>query len=289
MRAGENDLHFCWEQVLKTNSLFRISHLFSPAEFGGQLLALHALFASIEQLDNAVSEELVARRKLEWWRFELLSGDITKSPHPVLRYLTSTGAAGSLPGPALEMLLDRAEARLDARAPSNRDEFRQLCGELYMPRITLECALSGQDESLISGYGSKAGTGGLIQLLRESCRQADRAFWWVPLDILARFGVSRHDLVENGDSQAARAVLQEVLGEIPRPASPEVARAAGKPAMAMGLVHLDLLAILQSRQVARLMKQKPSSYGVELNRWYISDLITAWRKARYLRINAVSF
>jgi phytoene synthase len=286
--SSDNDLHFCWEQVLKTNRLFRISHLFSPAEFSGQLLALHALFASIEQLGSEVSEELVARRKLDWWRFELLSGDITKSTHPVLRYLNRTGAAGSLPGPALEMLLDRAEARLDARAPSNRDEFSQLCGALYMPKLILECALSGQGESLLSGHRSTARTGGLIQLLRESCRKTDRAFWWVPMDVLARFGVSRHDLVENGDAQAVRAVFQEVLGDIPRLSSPAVARTTGKPAITKGLVHIQLLATLQSRQVARLLKQKPSSYGDELDRWYISDVITAWREARYLRMNAAS-
>ncbi len=63
MTQTDNDRQQCWERVLKSNKLFRISHLFAPDEFSGALLALHALFASIEQISSEVSDELVARKK----------------------------------------------------------------------------------------------------------------------------------------------------------------------------------------------------------------------------------
>jgi len=150
-----------------------------------------------------------------------------------------------------------------------------------MPRITLECALSGQDETSVPQRRGMAGRGGLIQLLRESSRRQDRAFWWVPLDVLARFNVSRHELAEEGDSPAARAVFREILLEIPAPALPGVPRAAGEPTPAAGPVHVHVLGTLQSRQLSRLRKTKPSTWGAKLDRWTIGDLVAAWREARY--------
>ena len=286
MALENNDQYFCWERVLKSNSLFRVSHLFAPREFAGQLLALHALFASIDQVRSEVSEELVARKKLDWWRFELLPGNISKSRHPVVRHLNETGAAQCLPGKSLENLLETAEARLDTQAPSDMEGLRRLCRGIFQPRMVLECALSGQDEALVSNHLMVACKGGMLQLLRESYAQADHAFWWVPLNKLARFGVSRQELRENSDSDASRSLFREVLDVCHLPESSDGVAAPMKLVPLPGLVHLQLMALLQSRQLGQLQRKKPSSHGTELNRWRVSDLLAAWRAARHLKVKA---
>jgi hypothetical protein len=222
MALENNDQYFCWERVLKSNSLFRVSHLFAPQEFAGQLLALHALFASIDQVRSEVSEELVARKKLDWWRFELLPGNISKS----------------------------------------------------------------RDEALVSNHLMVACKGGMLQLLRESYAQADHAFWWVPLNKLARFGVSRQELRENSDSDASRSLFREVLDVCHLPESSDGVAARMNVVPLPGLVHLQLMALLQSRQLGQLQRKKPSSHGTELNRWRVSDLLAAWRAARHLKVKA---
>ena len=280
MTQTDNDRQQCWERVLKSNKLFRISHLFAPDEFSGALLALHALFASIEQISSEVSEELVARTKLEWWRFELSQGNIERSRHPVVRHLGETGAAATLPAMALQSLLDSTERRLDANPPSNMNEFNQLCRVIYQPRIHLECTLCGLDSSFVANHNAIALEGGLLQLLRESFVQAKHEFWWIPLNTLARFGVNRQDLRDNSDAHPARTVFGNILDDSREAPTPETRGPRIKTAAPPGLLHLQLTALLQNRQLQHLQSRQPSRFGAELNRWHISDLIAAWKMAR---------
>lgn len=283
-RAGNNNQDFCWERVLKSNRQFRVSHLFAPDEFAGQILALHALFASIDQLNSGAGDEFVARRKLEWWRSELRPGNISKSNHPVLSCLVETGAATSLPVTDLDAFLDTAEVRLNARAPADHEGLEQLCHLIYQPRIQLECALSNQNHQFVGGLREMAQAGGLLQLMRESDARKEDAFWWIPLSLLARHGVSRAGLGEDRDSELARGVFQDVLGYGIQTDSSRTALRQDSEAPSPGLVHLQVMALLQARLLGQLRKKRPSSYQLELNRWRVSDLLAAWNAARRFKL-----
>jgi hypothetical protein len=65
MTPRSNDQQFCWERILESNSLYRVSHFFAPNGFADQLLALHALFASIDLLSSKTRDETVTRKKLD--------------------------------------------------------------------------------------------------------------------------------------------------------------------------------------------------------------------------------
>ncbi len=252
------------------------------------MLALHALFASIDQLCSEVSEDLVARKKLDWWRLELSSGQIERSRHPVIRHLVETGASALLPAITVASLLAAAERRLDANPPSNMKEFNQLCYLIYQPRMDLECALCGLNSASISDQKAVASAGGLLQLLRESFVLANHGFWWIPLDSLARFGATRQDLRENSDEHASRAVFRHILeGGVEYPALKKH-RDQLPAGMPPDLLHLQLTALLQTRQLFHLRGKKPSRFGVELNRWHISDLLLAWNMARQNKKKAVT-
>lgn len=283
MTSKSNDQQFCWERILEANSLFRVSHFFAPNGIAHQLLALHALFASIDLLSSKINDETVTRKKLDWWRFELLSGGIEKSRHPVLRYLTETGAAALLPEHAFRLLLDGAELRLDARSPSNVNEFQQLCGRIFQPRLALECALSGHSEELIPNNGALVSNAGLVELLRESSFQNERAFWWIPLSLMAHFQISRRELVDDRDSDTARAIICEILDKNKQFNSAEktLVMIEKKPVLS-GHIHLLLMANLQLRALGRLNKKKSSLHEVVLRRWHISDVISSWNYARQL-------
>lgn len=283
-RAGNNNQDFCWERVLRSNRQFRVSHLFAPDEFAGQILALHALFASIDQLNSGAGDEFVARQKLEWWRSELRPGNISKSNHPVLRCLVETGAASSLPAIGLDAFLDSAEVRLAAPAPADHEELEQLCCLIYQPRIELECALSNQDHQFARGLREMAQTGGLLVLMRESEARQEGAFWWIPLSTMARHGVSRAGLEEDCDSEPARGVFQNVLGNDIQTDSSRITQGQDIGAPSPGLVHLQVMALLQARLLGQLRKKRPSSYQLELNRWRVSDLLAAWNAARRFKL-----
>ena len=287
MAQADNNQEFCREKVLRSNPLFRVSHLFTPADLAGQVLALHALFASIDQLNSEIGDEFVARRKLDWWRTELSPENISKSNHPVVRYLIETGAASSLPGKSFELFLDTAEVRLAAQAPTDQEELSLLCELIYQPRIIMECALS-QDGTPGFNVGEMAQTGGLLQLIRESNASKNNALWWVPLNVLARFGVTRAGLGSDPDSQNARGVFEAVFENCNKLKSQPAISGQQNMAPSRGLVHLHVLALLQSRQLEQLRKIEPSSYCEELNRWRFADLLAAWNAARRMKLNSVA-
>jgi len=280
MTQKANDQQFCWERVLRSNSRFRLSHLFAPGQYSEALLALHALFASIDQLHSEVSEDAVARRKLDWWRFELLPENIERSRHPVVRHLNETGAAPSLSTAAIGFLLDAAERQIDAQPPANGKEFNKLCSVIYQPRIVLECALSAQDSALIPNQRTVAGEGGILQLLRASCAQAQHDYWWIPLNELARVGVTRQEIRDNCDAEPARAIFGQIMNIKHEPQAADSDHDQMQPSRTPGLLHLHLTALLQTRLMKQLRTIKPSVFSVELNRWRISDLLAAWRMAR---------
>ena len=287
MDRDGNVEQFCWEQVLRTNPLFRISHLFATREASPQLLALYALFASIEHLNSGISEESVTRTKLEWWKAELLAQDIAESNHPVVRHLHGTGVAKKLPDPAVRLLLASAGSRIDALAPADEDELRSLCQSIYRPQVFLEAALEEGDVALGSLNPAMLVNGGLLQLLRESSRRKENVFWWIPLNLLARFKVTRDQLESMRDSAVAQALFNQLFewmglggsqGEVTALLDSQAGNANGA-----GLVHLQLMMVLQSRQLRRLQALNPARYNDELSRWRTGDLLTAWKSARRLK------
>ena len=130
-----NELKFCWEQVLRTNRLFRISQIFAPADRAAQLLPLYALLAAVEEVCSDFSDEDVARRKLDWWRNECARSITHGSDHPILRQLERTGALHVLPRDSLEQLFIDAESRLDPRSPENPDGLRKRCRQIRGPQM----------------------------------------------------------------------------------------------------------------------------------------------------------
>jgi phytoene synthase len=283
-----NDIvqRYCWEQILRTNRLFRVSHLFAPRQMLDQLLALHALFASIELLNCEISEELVARRKLDWWRAELLERDAADSRHPVVVHLLKTGALMKLPESTLRLLLDSAESRFDALAPTDEADFLRLCQEIYRPQVLLESALGEFDVTLNPFNAATLINGGMIQLLRESCRRRENAFWWIPLSLLARFNVNRRKLEDLHDSEVLQALFTHIFELRGQPVEHQLVDRQPGFIKGTGLLHLQLMNTLQSRQLGRLQGISAAMYGNELSRWRIGDLMTAWKSARQLNMKS---
>ena len=278
---ARNDRLFCWEQVTRVNPLFRISRVFAPGAVSERLLPLYALFAALEQLCTQASEAEIRYRKLAWWRSECLDRGLADSAHPVLRELTRSGAARRLDRKVLAQLFDGAGLRLDGPPPVNAEEFDALCRMTASPQCTLEFAVTANVCDVQAP--ATAACLGLAQLFRESTGQdgANR-FWWLPLNLLARHGISRGDLEQDVDAQPVRDLLSEVLqrsSSWAMEARREVEQAAG------GASHLRHLAVhtqLQASAVQRLGARRPSDYRAAVRRVGWGGLLEAWRGARNL-------
>ena len=213
MSEARNDRLYCREQVQSVDPLFRLSHVFAGPGVSDRALAINALFAAIEEICSTVSDEAVAMRKLSWWRGEMERAANGAGDHPISAELKRAGAISAMPEELVHQLLMSAEARIDPKLPRDSNELESVCLRTGLPQVRLELAVGGArvaDESCLRGAAARRG---LIQLIRENPGCENRAaFWWVPLDLLARHGLSRGGLTSSSNSAAVRSLMSELLG-----------------------------------------------------------------------------
>jgi len=281
-RKPSNKVRFCWEQVLRTNRLFRISAVFAPADRAGQLLPLYALFGAVEEISSIHSDEDLARRKLDWWRQECAGLENQGSEHPILRELVDSGAYQAIRKDSLAQLFDDAESRLDPRAPSDIDGLKSLCSKLIQPQFELELSLSGEKPERLPSLDGLAAMSGLAQLLRESCRSRRPAgYWWLPLSLMARHGISRADIAHgHRPDPAANEVFADLLGScLDWNAAPESGGGGSQQGVAAAR-HLCVLGELQAAALRRLRPSQPEQFAADLTRVGLPQLYRAWKSAR---------
>jgi phytoene/squalene synthetase len=262
---------FCWEQVSRTHRLFRISRIFAAPGTAAALLPLYALFSSVEEVCTSVSDDGVARRKLEWWGEECLGRAPAKSSHPVIVELVETGAAERVDWSCFAEILRSAAGRLDAPPPSDLGELENRCLAIARPQAQMELAVCGCDGATPQPEEKWPAVNGLVQLMRE------RRSSWLPLALQARHGVNRESL-ESGNWPAGAHLL---VGEI----SQAAARWGDEKELplANGLHqarHMAVITGLNRGKITGLPRGGPGDLADKLNRSGFSELYLAWREAR---------
>jgi 15-cis-phytoene synthase len=279
--AETNERLFCWEQVQATNPLFRISRVFAPVGQAERLLPLYALFAVLEQLCSQWSDLDVARRTLDWWRFECQPGNIERSAHPILRELNRAGACAALDQGALARLFDTTEARLVAAAPADLDGLERLCRCVAEPLYDLELGLCAGLDSAERQAPTACASNGLAQLIRESVAPGRAgSYWWLPLNLLARHGVSRADVGERAHVPAVRALFGDILGRSHGWAGMPGVQHELAPNNLAPMRHFVVFSHLQAYILRQLRGSRPAQYPAAFKRAGAAELFQAWKAAR---------
>jgi hypothetical protein len=275
-----NDRIFCWEQVTRTIPVFRVSRVFASQDDASRLLPLYALFSIIEQIYVGYSDDEIARSKLDWWRIETSQEKIRLSQHPVLRELVRTGAVNYLSVGSVDSLLNGAESKFDTRAPVDISDLLMICEQLQRPRLDLEISVCKAQPGVVkipSGYLERSG---LFQLFRESAKRKEQgAYWWVPLNLLAKYSVNRDELDSHSEPAKLSAMLAEIQTEsrLRVQLSPKGFRNVPE---ITSLRHYFALNGLYAAKLKRLGKATLAKGESEFDRIRVSDLYTAWRSAR---------
>jgi phytoene/squalene synthetase len=280
-RKETNEVRFCWERVLRTNRLFRVSRVFAPTDRAGQLLPLYALFGTVEELCSEHTDVDVARRKLDWWRSEISRLGEHGSDHPILLQLVRSGAHESLDSDSLARMFNDAESRLDPKSPADIDDLRARCLSVSHPRFELELSLWGARPATPQMLDAIAATCGLAQLMREAARRpVGVKYWWLPLSMLARHGVGRADLGSEPPSPQVQALFADILAECHDWCRAHDPRGVGVGRDGVAFRHLFVMGQLQASALRRLQPDRPGNFASELGRIGLPQLHQAWKTAR---------
>ena len=173
--------------------------------------AFGSLVHELEQTTFGVREPQVAAAKLNWWRQELIGASAGAPHHPIARELFDDERIRSIDAARWSNLIDGALAQLDSAAASTLDESISALAMFYRPVASLEAALAAQESARID---ADARLWISAHLLHSPVRPGhDRA---IPLDLLARHGLSRSALADPGPARTAllRDYLALVRDEI---------------------------------------------------------------------------
>jgi phytoene/squalene synthetase len=269
---------FCWQQVDAHQPLFRVSHVFAPPELADRLLALYAFFSAIESVTSTVSDEAVALRKLDWWREESNRMGRQTSAHPIVAELQRSGAAARMPMPLVEELLLTAVSRLDTPAPGSAEELVALCEANGRAQVQIELAVCEAGEGIPASMAEFPFHSGRTLLFRDAVYRGN--FWWVPLDLLARHGLSRPQILSAEHQDTAARLMADTLeldASTPR-GSAELLKDISDNKQKYK--HLFVQNTLNKKFFKNLKKTSPVAYGKRLAGSGMSDVFSAWRTAR---------
>lgn len=271
-------LSYCEEQVLGPRSDFALTRLFAPRESVPALTCLYALFTELARVPVTVTDVGVAQAKLAWWRSELERAYEGGAQHPVAQAV----AEHVVPlGPPLEHLRELIAAHAATVDPQPFADYDQLAdygrGMGGAPAL-LELHICGfsapSSTEAVAELGLAAALTRFVVGMRYDLR-AGRLY--VPMDELARFGLTRRQLQDATGGPALEALLGHQI---------ERARAIFERALAQldardryRQRHLLIQAALgrrvldrAARQGARILSEPP-----HLGRFH--KLVTAWRVA----------
>jgi NADH dehydrogenase [ubiquinone] 1 alpha subcomplex assembly factor 6 len=117
-------LSYCAAEVRRADYDRFLATLFAPAPARESLFALYAFNHEIAKVRETVTEPMLGRIRLQWWR-EALDGVYAGAPraHPVAQALADAVRAHNLTRAHLERLLDAREFDLEGRAPATLAEL----------------------------------------------------------------------------------------------------------------------------------------------------------------------
>jgi hypothetical protein len=182
---------------------------------------------------------------------------------------------------SLAQLFDDAESRLDGAAPADLDDLRDVCRSLCRPQIELELSLWGDAQPVdpvIEAFGAASG---LAQIMRETTRRElpDR-YWWLPLALLARYGVNRASIANHAAAEPAQALFTELLASCNGWTGTQATEKSARTQTSQATRHLFVIGQLQANTLLRLRANQPHRFAAELNRVGLPQLYQAWRTAR---------
>jgi phytoene synthase len=193
---------YCQRKAAASGSSFYYSFLFLPAD---QRRAITALYAFCREVDDAVDEASdpgVARAKLDWWRTEVDAIFDGKPRHPVGFALAPVVRDHELPKATLLEIIDGMQMDLDYNRYPDFPTLESYCHRVAGVVGLLSARIFGYTEAATLDYARTLGLAlQLTNIIRDVGEDARRNRIYLPLDELARFGMSTDDVIAQREDE----------------------------------------------------------------------------------------
>lgn len=243
-----NPHDYCRRRTAASGSSFYYGFLCLPAPRRRAIMALYAFCREVDDVVDETGDADTARAQLDEWRAEIARVYVGTPQHPVGQALAEVVAEFRLPEEQLLEIIDGMEMDLDG---NRYESFSQL--QLYCYRVAsvvglLSAEIFGYTDRRTLRYAHDLGLAfQLTNILRDVGDDARRSRIYLPQDELARFGVTKDDILAGRYSpqmtellafqaQRAQDFYERALGELP-----SADRRAQRPGLIMAAIYHRLL------------------------------------------------
>ena len=207
-----DSLTYCAREVRRLDHERYLAALFAPDTARPALMALYAFNIEIAKIAEIVSEPLLGRIRLQWWReaiAEIYDGGGRE--HAVIEALAQAVCEHRLSRARLDRMIDARALDLEQTAfPDIAALEAYVAGTAgALCELTLE-ALGAADEAALTAAGHAGLAWGLTGLLRALPHHAAQRRLYMPKDLLERAEITPEQIF----ARAPPAALPEIVGPV---------------------------------------------------------------------------
>jgi NADH dehydrogenase [ubiquinone] 1 alpha subcomplex assembly factor 6 len=231
--SAPDALSYCAAAVRRHDPDRYLCAVFAPPDRREDLLALYAFNLEIARTREAVSEAMLGRIRLQWWR-EAVEGIFAGAPrrHAVVAALAAAVARRGLDRAGLDALIDAREADLDGTQPPDLAAMESYAEATAGALAGIAADILGAGDAA-RGAARHAGTAwALVGLLRAVRFHARGRRLYLPADLMAAHGVDAGAVFALRSSAGLAAVARAVAAaarrriDAARALAPRVPRSA---------------------------------------------------------------
>ncbi len=277
---------YCQQRTAASGSSFYYSFMFLPPERRRAITALYAFCREVDDVVDEVTEDRVARLKLDWWRHQVAlafgaaaAPSDGETPHPVTRALGPAIAAFSLPRLPFDEIIDGMQMDLDYNRYETFTDLRLYCHRVAGAVGLLSARIFGYSNPATLEYADRLGIAlQLTNIVRDVAEDAQRNRIYLPLEDLSRFGVAEDDLVRRRDGPAVRDLVTFQIDRAEQHYAealallPQEDRRAQRTGLIMAAIYRTLLAEIRDGG-AKVLSERTSLTPLR-------KLWIAWKTAR---------
>ncbi|WP_026182283.1 presqualene diphosphate synthase HpnD [Leeia oryzae] len=259
---------YCADKAAKSGSSFYYAFRFLPMERRQAMMALYAFCREVDDVVDEVSDEQVARAKLNWWRTELANAFSGQPQHPVTKALVPAIKTFALPMSEFEEILDGMEMDLNMVRYATYQDLLLYCHRVAGVVGQLSARIFGfKDESTLA-YAHELGIAfQLTNIIRDVGEDVRRGRIYLPVEDLQSFQVPASELTRYQESdrftalmlfevERARASYKKALSLLPA-----VDRKTQRPGLMMAAIYHATLEEIVLDGAGKVLNQRLSIPG----------------------------
>jgi phytoene synthase len=199
---------YCQEKAAASGSSFYYSFLFLPPERRRAITALYAFCREVDDVVDECTDAAVARAKLAWWRNEIAAAYRGGAQHPVARALAEVAPRYNLPEARLNEIIDGMQMDLDYNRYPDFATLERYCHRVAGVVGLLSAEIFGYADRRTLDYAANLGLAfQLTNIVRDVGEDARRNRIYLPLDELARHGISETDILQGRETDNFKKLM----------------------------------------------------------------------------------